>query len=95
MAQVRKVAKARGKRSAFCSRGLLLSIGSRKDNGGIEVGGRPKHTTDAQGGFEMLPVFPVAVGVAGENDEEQRDQELAGSRVPEELGAGDEGHDEG
>ena len=40
----------------------------------------------------MLPVLPVTVGVASENDEEERDEELAGARVPEELGAGDESH---
>ena len=41
----------------------------------------------------MLPVLSVAVGVAGENDKEERDEELAGSRVPEELWAGNERHD--
>ena len=51
-------------------------------------------TANAQWGFKMLPVLPVAVGVAGENDVQQRDQELAGPCVPEEFGTGDEGHGE-
>ena len=40
----------------------------------------------------MLPVLSIAVGVTGKNDEEESHEKLAGSRVPNELWAGEERH---